>query len=91
MTKLGSGIFAFVVASVVTFVVGSVVGTLTGSVIISVGAGMLVGFLAGILAHHYLITCIEEMRKTDTDQQTQIDDLKRELEEMKRKQTEPQS
>jgi ABC-type polysaccharide transport system permease subunit len=34
---------------------------------------------------------MEHLEKKNTKQQTQIDDLKRELEEMKRKQSEPQS
>ena len=38
-----------------------------------------------------IVCALEGFRKKSNAQQTQIDDLKRELEEMKQKQSEPQS
>ena len=40
----------------------------------------------GILVAYTVFAAIYQLEKTNTDQQTQIDDLKRELEEMKQKQ-----
>ena len=63
--------------------IGIVTGMLGGGVLLST---VLVCIVSGLL-----ILVMEIYEKTITAQQTQIDDLKRELEEMKQKQSEPQS
>ena len=64
---------------------GIAVGVIVG-IIISATGNTIAAICAGMFMTVLYITCIyiEELRKTDTDQQTQIDNLKRELEEMKR-------
>ena len=49
--------------------------------ILSVALGIVVTFVSGLY-----LSVVPELRKTNVDQQRQLDDLKRELEEMKRKQ-----
>ena len=52
---------------------------ITGDAVLATIATVFLIVLYGVSAH------VEKLRKTDTAQQTQIDDLKRELEEVKGK------
>ena len=69
--------------------IGAILGAFTIWVLTGNALATIVAGLVGVIVT--VLFSIEGLQKTNTTQQTQIDDLKRELEEMKRKQSEPQS
>jgi uncharacterized membrane protein len=73
--------------TIICLLMGVSIGVVTGMF----GGGVLLSAVLACIVLGLLILVMEIYEKTITAQQTQIDDLKRELEAMKRKQTEPQS
>ena len=79
-------IIKIIIYSVVVGITVFAVGVLTGN-----NTNAVMGVALFMIAMLSIVVVIETSQKKFTDQQTQIDDLKRELEEMKQKQIEPQS
>ena len=78
MESVKEGIGLGIVVSVATLTVLVLSGS-EGSVIVAMGVGVFAGLLFTTLIQ------VEKLKNVNTAQQTQIDDLKRELEEMKGK------
>ena len=74
--RVRTGVVLLLMVYVVCYLIDDV--TING--IVAIGC---VALFVGVLQYNY--ASIEKLQETNTDQQKQIDDLKRELEEMKRK------